>query len=154
MLQLDEAISALNVESVHLVPHSLAVCRKNPRCSENLLIHFFITIGGGSYAGRICGSGPAVFVHLAETLVSPNHPLRRIRALVCDVLGELNRSFGKLYSNEGCPSIPPEQLLCRRSTAFGRNDSLWSNWTTIACTGGSWGCRRSGLGPDQLHEEP
>jgi hypothetical protein len=25
-LQLDEAISALNVESVHLVQHSLAVC--------------------------------------------------------------------------------------------------------------------------------
>lgn len=49
--------------------------------------------------------------------------LRRIRALVCDVLGELNRSFDKLYSNEGRPSIPPEQLLCRRSTAFGRNDS-------------------------------
>jgi hypothetical protein len=37
----------------------------------------------------------------------PNHPLRRVRALVCDVLGELNHSFGKLYSNEGCPSIPP-----------------------------------------------
>jgi transposase len=54
--------------------------------------------------------------NLAETLVPPNHPLRRIRALVCDVLGDLNRSFGKLYSNEGCPSIPPEQLLCRRST--------------------------------------
>ena len=73
-----------------------------------------------------------------EARVPSNHPLRRIRALVRDVLGELNRSFGKLYSNEGCPSIPPEQLLCRRSTAFGRNDSWWSNWTTIACTAGSW----------------
>ena len=40
-----------------------------------------------------------------------NHPLRRVRALVREVLSELNRSFGKLYSNEGRPSIPPEQLL-------------------------------------------
>jgi hypothetical protein len=37
--------------------------------------------------GHICGSGPAAFVHLAETLVPPNHPLRRIRAIVCDVQG-------------------------------------------------------------------
>ena len=27
------------------------------------------------------------------------------------MLGELNRSFGKLYASEGRPSIPPEQLL-------------------------------------------
>jgi transposase len=27
------------------------------------------------------------------------------------VLNELSVSFGKLYSSEGCPSIPPEQLL-------------------------------------------
>ena len=40
-----------------------------------------------------------------------NHPLRKIRALVRDVLGELNRSLGKLYASEGRPSIPPEQLL-------------------------------------------
>jgi transposase len=30
---------------------------------------------------------------------------------VRDVLGELNRSLGRLYANEGRPSIPPEQLL-------------------------------------------
>ena len=46
-----------------------------------------------------------------EDRVPPNHPLRMIRALVRDVLGELNRSFGKLYASEGRPSIPPEQLL-------------------------------------------
>ena len=27
------------------------------------------------------------------------------------MLGELNRSLGKLYASEGRPSIPPEQLL-------------------------------------------
>jgi transposase len=46
-----------------------------------------------------------------EARVPPNHPLRKIRALVRDVLGELNRSLGKLYASEGRPSIPPEQLL-------------------------------------------
>ena len=44
-----------------------------------------------------------------EARVPSNHPLRRVRALVREVLSELNRSFDKLYSNEGRPSIPPEQ---------------------------------------------
>lgn len=46
-----------------------------------------------------------------EARVPPHHPLRKIRALVRDVLSELNRSLGRLYANEGRPSIPPEQLL-------------------------------------------
>ena len=46
-----------------------------------------------------------------EARVPANHPLRKIRELVRDVLGELNRSLGKLYASEGRPSIPPEQLL-------------------------------------------
>jgi len=40
-----------------------------------------------------------------------NHPLRKVRALVHDVLSDLNRSFARLYASEGRPSIPPEQLL-------------------------------------------
>jgi transposase len=46
-----------------------------------------------------------------EKRVPPNHPLRRIRALVRDVLKELTHSFGKLYASAGRPSVPPEQLL-------------------------------------------
>jgi transposase len=46
-----------------------------------------------------------------EARVPANHPLRNIRELVRDVLGELNRSLAKLYASEGRPSIPPEQLL-------------------------------------------
>ena len=46
-----------------------------------------------------------------ETRVPANHPLRKVRELVREVLLDLNRSFGKLYANEGRPSIPPEQLL-------------------------------------------
>src|SRR6266511_3842680 len=41
--------------------------------------------------------------------------LRCLPVLVCklvrEVLKELSHSFGKLYSQEGRPSIPPEQLL-------------------------------------------
>ena len=46
-----------------------------------------------------------------EARVPKDHPLRKIRELVRDVLGELNRTFGRLYSSEDRPSIPPEQLL-------------------------------------------
>jgi hypothetical protein len=43
--------------------------------------------------------------------VPVNHPLRKVRALVPDVLSDLNRSLGRFYASEGRPSIPPEQLL-------------------------------------------
>jgi len=46
-----------------------------------------------------------------EARVPKNHPLRQVRALVREVLSELSRSLGHLYSSEGRPSIPPEQLL-------------------------------------------
>src|SRR6188472_1284838 len=53
-----------------------------------------------------------LFSYIApEARVPANHPLRKIRELVRDVLGELNRSLGWLYASEGRPSIPPEQLL-------------------------------------------
>jgi transposase len=46
-----------------------------------------------------------------ESRVPANHPLRKIRKLVRDVLQELSRSFARLYSKDGRPSVPPEQLL-------------------------------------------
>ena len=43
-----------------------------------------------------------LFSYIApEARVPANHPLRRIRELVRDVLGELNRSLGRLYASEG-----------------------------------------------------
>ena len=53
-----------------------------------------------------------LFSYIApEARVPATHPLRKIRQLVRDVLGELTRSLGRLYASEGRPSIPPEQLL-------------------------------------------
>src|SRR5437762_13714333 len=46
-----------------------------------------------------------------EERIPAAHPLRKVRELVRDVLKGLSHSFGKLYSREGRPSIPPEQLL-------------------------------------------
>ncbi len=47
----------------------------------------------------------------SDSRVPAAHPLRKIRALVRDVLAELSRSFARLYAQEGRPSVPPEQLL-------------------------------------------
>src|SRR5437764_8522628 len=46
-----------------------------------------------------------------ERRIPANHPLRKVRELVREILKELSHTFGKLYSHEGRPSIPPEQLL-------------------------------------------
>jgi transposase len=46
-----------------------------------------------------------------EARVPKGHPLRKIRELVRDVLRDLSRTLGQLYSTEGRPSIAPEQLL-------------------------------------------
>jgi len=46
-----------------------------------------------------------------EDRIPADHPLRRVRELVREVLTGLNRTFSRLYSHEGRPSIPPEQLL-------------------------------------------
>jgi len=46
-----------------------------------------------------------------EERVPQNHPLRPILELVNVVLKDILASFGRIYSREGRPSIPPEHLL-------------------------------------------
>jgi transposase len=61
--------------------------------------------------GRFFDQG-GMFSHIRpEQRIRADHPLRKVRELVREVLGELNQTLGKLYSREGRPSIPPEQLL-------------------------------------------
>lgn len=51
------------------------------------------------------------------TLVSPekrvpaDHPLRAIKRLAAEALGEMSGTFDAMYSEVGRPSIPPERLL-------------------------------------------
>jgi transposase len=46
-----------------------------------------------------------------EERVPKKHPLRDIRELVRAILVDMNRDFAALYSDEGRPSIPPEQRV-------------------------------------------
>jgi transposase len=46
-----------------------------------------------------------------EARIATDHPLRLIRELVNEALAELDRSFAKLYAEDGRPSIAPERLL-------------------------------------------
>jgi transposase len=46
-----------------------------------------------------------------ESLVPAGHPLRKVKPLAMEVLASLDAQFDRLYSQEGRPSIPPEQLL-------------------------------------------
>src|SRR5467141_3600611 len=61
--------------------------------------------------GRFQDQGGLFSYIRPEERIPADHPLREIRKLVREVLKELSHSFGKLYSQEGRPSIPPEQLL-------------------------------------------
>jgi transposase len=76
--------------------------------ADSILYHESVEAG---MRGTFVDQGRLFSYISPEARVPANHPLRRVRILVRDVLSELNRSFGKLYSSEGRPSIPPEQLL-------------------------------------------
>jgi transposase len=65
----------------------------------------------GEMRGRFQDQGGLFSYIQPEKRIRTNHPLRRVRELVREVLKELSHSLGKLYSSEGRPSIPPEQLL-------------------------------------------
>jgi transposase len=46
-----------------------------------------------------------------EDLIPKDHPIRRIRKVVDEVLAEMDGEFDTMYSRIGRPSVPPEQLL-------------------------------------------
>src|SRR6516165_8820137 len=65
----------------------------------------------GRMRGALTDQGQLFSYISPEARVRTDHPLRKIRKLVRDVLGELSLSLSRLYASEGRPSIPPEQLL-------------------------------------------
>jgi transposase len=46
-----------------------------------------------------------------EQRVAPSHPLRRIKQVAESALERLSKTFDRMYSRLGRPSIPPERLL-------------------------------------------
>jgi transposase len=46
-----------------------------------------------------------------EDLIPKDHPIRRIRKVIDEVLVEMDDQFDAMYSRIGRPSVPPEQLL-------------------------------------------
>jgi hypothetical protein len=132
---------------------------KNPGFGFSLMIHFGYESGGGAMRGRFWDQG-GLFSYLSpEARVPPRHPLRQIRELVRTVLKELSVNFGKLYSSEGRPSIPPEQLLCLAAASLLRDPlgtaadgaaRLQPSVSLVrrACP------RRSRMERDDLHQEP
>jgi transposase len=72
---------------------------------------FFLELEGVELRGAFQDQGKLFSYVSPETRVPVDHPLRKIRELVRDVLKELNRSFSRLYAKQGRPSVPPEQLL-------------------------------------------
>jgi transposase len=46
-----------------------------------------------------------------ENRVPQDHPLRPIKAMADEVLASMSRTFSRMYSKVGRPSIPPERLL-------------------------------------------
>lgn len=46
-----------------------------------------------------------------EQLIPEQHPIRRIKVIVEDVLRAMSPAFDQMYARLGRPSIPPEQLL-------------------------------------------
>jgi transposase len=49
-----------------------------------------------------------------ETMIPSEHPIRRIKALVDQVLQDMDSHFEEMYLEDGRPSIPPEMLLKAR----------------------------------------
>lgn len=44
-----------------------------------------------------------------DNLIAREHPIRRIKKMVDEVLGKMSRRFEAMYASHGRPSIPPEQ---------------------------------------------
>src|SRR6516225_937332 len=85
---------------------------KNPRQNESSLIQFFYHESvEARMRGAFTDQGQLFSYISPEARVRTDHPLRKIRKLVRDVLGELSLSLSRLYASEGRPSIPPERLL-------------------------------------------
>lgn len=61
--------------------------------------------------GRVEQQAAMLVALTPEQLVPKDHPIRRVDAMVGEILKELSPTFTEMYSVIGRPSIPPERLL-------------------------------------------
>lgn len=54
---------------------------------------------------------PMFFVANTGERLAKTHPLRAVKRRADEVLKQMNHAFDAAYSEQGRPSIPPEQLL-------------------------------------------
>ena len=99
-----------------------------------------------------------LFSYIApEARVPANHPLRKIRELVRDVLGELTRGLGRLYASEGPPRSAIAVAQCAAASSVLRHPVGTPAYGAIGLQSlvplvrGTF-ARRPDLGPDDLHE--
>lgn len=64
--------------------------------------------------GRAAEQPEFINVVNADARIPTDHPIRRIKKFCDEALRGLSPLFDELYSQEGRPSIPPEQLLKAR----------------------------------------
>src|SRR5262249_9844582 len=75
---------------------------KNPRQNESSLIQLFYRESmEARMRGAFTDQGQLFSYISPEARVRTDHPLRKIRKLVRDVLGELSLSLSRLYASEG-----------------------------------------------------
>jgi len=74
-----------------------------------------LSLGGWIRGGVVRGKPEQQLAMLTslstEDLIPSDHPIRRIRTVVDEVLAEMDGDFEAMYSRIGRPSVPPEQLL-------------------------------------------
>ena len=61
--------------------------------------------------GAIKAQPELVCLISADSVVPKDHPIRRIKKYIDEVLSRMGRRFDEMYAQEGRPSIPPERLL-------------------------------------------
>jgi transposase len=76
-----------------------------------MMIHFQQRSEGAAMRRQFVDQGGMFSYVNPESRIPAGHPIRKIRELVRDVLKSMNGTFARLYSREGRPGIPPEQLL-------------------------------------------
>jgi len=73
--------------------------------------HDLFRVFGGTMRGRKKQQDTLLSLRTPGDRVPKDHPLRRVKDMADAALKALSPTLGKMYSERGRPSIPPEQLL-------------------------------------------